>query len=103
MFYRNPPEPRPKTESPSVRWRDYLRYWIRVTLRWASCQFIWLLGAVIWAAVWGTANLPAMEGNADKAFHGMAWMFAGVWVFGLILGGLYKAVGWSKKEDRLER
>ncbi len=103
MFYRKKPEPRLKTGSPPIRWKDYLRYWVRVSLRWASCQFIWLLGAVIWATVWGTANLPVMKDNANEAFHGMSWMFAGVWTVGLILCGLYNAVAWSKKEDRLER
>ena len=103
MTYRNPPEPRPKTESPSVRWWDYLRYWVRVAMREVVQKAFWLSGVVLWGAVWFTADLQALTNQSFNSFHFVAWTYAGVWTLAIIVGVVMKAASWSKKKDRLER
>jgi hypothetical protein len=98
MAYRNLPEPKSKTESLPIRWRDYLRYWVRVALR----TSIHWLGIPFTLFAWLTSTSPQPEFGVTWATYMSYWLL-GMWVvFWLVFRG-QGAMNWAKEKDRLER
>lgn len=98
MTYRNSPEPRPTTQSPPIRWRDYLRFWVRIALR----TFIHWIGIPLILFVWSASTLPKPEFGPNMV-SGASWFLLSVWgVIWVMIHG-ENVITWAKEKDRLEQ
>lgn len=125
MAYRKRSEPRPKTESPPVRWWDHLRYQMRLLIRRVptlATWLAWISGCLALAAcpVWSwyifaNSITPAdLPGLVAVLFTVLSFLIASIEVIVVFCLGCDYSVKfvkntavsiflWAKNEDRLER